>query len=127
MSDELKLCPFCGCAAAPSWYGNKVNIHCDNESCPAMNVDVGYLPYNDAVKAWNTRPIEDALQAGVDRLRKQVETTMDALHKIADHSWFDEIMRGEPAVRIITPEDYERKYYDFIDTAYKAMKVVNDE
>ena len=45
----------------------------------------------------------------------------EALHKIANHSWYDEIMRGEPAVRIITPEDYERKYYDFIDIARDAI------
>ena len=60
--------------------------------------------------------------AEITRLRAQVETMMDALHKIADHSWFDEIMRGEPAVRIITPEDYERKYYEFMDIAKDAIR-----
>ena len=70
MSDEWKPCPFCGGTATTSWYGNKVDIHCDNESCPAMNVDIGDLPYSDAVKAWNTRPIEDAKDAEIARLKE---------------------------------------------------------
>ena len=54
---ELKKCPFCGCAI--SYYANIDEVQCD---CDAMK------PNYFKAEHWNTRPIEDALQARIDEM-----------------------------------------------------------
>ena len=63
--DELKACPFCGSSniqPAPlsdyEWY------RCND--CDALSGRGGAI-------GWNSRPLEDALQAEIARLRKKVE------------------------------------------------------
>jgi len=54
--------------------------------------------------------IEKSLTAQVERLTK-------AMDEIATFDWFKEKWEG---TRIISGEDYERKYYDFIEIARHA-------
>ena len=66
MGDELKPCPFCGqMPRNDSTHLPYLLAHCTNQDCVGswMTVGAGGNKYH-----WNTRPLEDALQAEVDRL-----------------------------------------------------------
>lgn len=77
MSDELKPCPFCGGAASivrrdvepqgDPWYGQKKEDFplCQCGAClfDGSFHEGFYDPAERALKAWNSRPTEDALQA----------------------------------------------------------------
>ena len=69
--NELKKCPFCGSEKTSVFYGNTAVGRCDNCGAHSQKYpeEYGYIAEavdNDlAVKAWNTRPIEDALQARI--------------------------------------------------------------
>ena len=62
--EERKTCPFCG--KLPT--GNDL-IMCHNDKCP-----LGYYGWKHAMSldAWQTRPIEDALRAELERLREEI-------------------------------------------------------
>jgi Lar family restriction alleviation protein len=65
---ELKKCPFCGGEAEIiydiGWYTGSCN------ACGAISQsDLGN---SGAIEVWNTRPIEDALQARIDELAKDI-------------------------------------------------------
>ncbi len=66
MSEKLKPCPFCG---QP---GRK--MYTDQVGCLSFCIN-GDPSDNDlpCVEVWNTRPVEDALKAENDRLRKALE------------------------------------------------------
>ena len=75
MSD-LKPCPFCGkdpnqttaeLGDRPCFY-----YECENPKCHAAEMG-WHDTEQEAIDAWNNRPIEDALQARIDELEKQVE------------------------------------------------------
>ena len=74
---ELKACPFCG---TPAEYiePNDKWVMCPNDGCRVGLFDI-------AKKTWNTRPIEDALQATIDslqmRLDIQTELTGDLMEQ----------------------------------------------
>ena len=61
--NELKLCPFCGeMPKVSNWTLKGITdkrCFCDNENCPV------YLSKTIAIDDWNTRPIEDALNARI--------------------------------------------------------------
>ena len=63
---ELKKCPFCGkMPKVNSWTMHGIaeqRCFCDNEQCPV------YLSKTIALDDWNTRPIEDALNARIAEL-----------------------------------------------------------
>ena len=69
MSDiELKPCPFCGGKAkCIEYYGLFHVICCD---CYIAGRDRPSI--DEAIEAWNIRPIEDALQAENERLKKEL-------------------------------------------------------
>ena len=64
MSEELKPCPFCGSTETRTNYALLPEVIC--LGCDAT-IDTGY-EMDDAIKLWNTRPIEDALQARIAEL-----------------------------------------------------------
>ena len=76
MSEELKSCPFCGAKAEfsdlsyltgkPSWC-----ISCTSSKCFAPHTDT--CSKKEAVKRWNNRPAEEALQKQIAELEKSVE------------------------------------------------------
>lgn len=70
MSEELKPCPFCGGEAETNMilFDSKEIISCSNRKCYAH-----YTGFTTTRKAWNTRPIEDALRAENERLRALTE------------------------------------------------------
>jgi hypothetical protein len=65
MSDELKACPFCGKKPNPNWTDESY-IECTNRKCSVYG-------YGMSTGGWNTRPIEDALQARIAELENQLE------------------------------------------------------
>lgn len=72
MSDELKPCPFCGVSPKEEWHqyrNGTLQVYCDNPECPAESIYTGLLEPSEARKAWNTRPVEDALRAEIERWR----------------------------------------------------------
>ena len=62
MTDELKPCPFCG--KNDSCYVDFDSTCYECQSCGAMC---------NSLDDWQSRPLEAALQAQVDRLRKAIE------------------------------------------------------
>jgi len=64
MKEELRECPFCGGEAgiATSFIGGvySYDVYCTEETCGGeMNC---YESREQAIIAWNTRPVEDALR-----------------------------------------------------------------
>ena len=70
----LKNCPFCGSEKREDGYG----VECKNRQCVTNRLDIS------STEAWNTRPIEDALQARIDELEKELS---DARFCMALHGW----------------------------------------
>lgn len=77
---ELKPCPnpACGSKGRISWEAK--NALCDSESyarvyCTNMSCGMSRIPVS--VEDWNTRPIEDALRAENERLKKALEEIAD--------------------------------------------------
>ena len=84
MSEELKACPFCGKQPEVKsghdpeneWFWVQCVASEDEEGCDNVMSEM-QDDYNEAVKDWNTRPIEDALQAENARLREALEWYAD--------------------------------------------------
>lgn len=78
MSDnELKPCPFCECeiidvVAEEYLDGSKVFYTANCHECDTQHGGL-FETYDEATKAWNTRPLEDALRAEIERLRGDLE------------------------------------------------------
>lgn len=71
MSDELKPCPFCGVAT------DFIDVN-TGEIVPACkNIRCLVIASALTVEAWNTRPLEDALQARITELEKQLQSYKD--------------------------------------------------
>jgi len=64
MSEELRPCPFCG--KEPHIDANYFLYGCRNKDCIADSTN--YEPTIGFFEDWNTRPIEDALQARIAEL-----------------------------------------------------------
>lgn len=63
---ELKPCPFCGSPAKQGY-----QLLCSNDNCPNENRDEQGATFITEAQ-WNTRPIEDALQAQIDALEAEI-------------------------------------------------------
>ncbi len=75
---ELKPCPFCGQPAVmDNWWrsesGTVYYVKCEGYvKGTGCRVSTGaYATREEAAGNWNTRPIEDALQAEIDRLKAE--------------------------------------------------------
>ncbi len=75
MPDELKPCPFCGASATLENNQSLKNPNSDTlywiecSKCMAFDFE-GYTSANCCISVWNTRPLEDALQARITELEK---------------------------------------------------------
>lgn len=67
---ELKPCPFCGSVLhKPKRHNDTVTITSQQINCQWCGVKSVWFPTDKkAIDAWNTRPIEDALQARIAEL-----------------------------------------------------------
>lgn len=86
--DELKTCPFCGllepekimfCDDIIGW---KYILLC--RFCGAKITSLADM--DDAIRKWNTRPAEDALEAEVENLKWTIEKVKNHLVIHRDHS-----------------------------------------
>ena len=68
MSEELKPCPFCGSPAELEQenYSMHYFCWCANENCGCADTH-DYKDARLAIKAWNTRPIEDELRTALKK------------------------------------------------------------
>ena len=73
---EMKPCPFCGgMPKVNDWTLKGITdkrCFCDNEKCPV------YLSKTIAIDDWNTRPIEDALNARIAELEAHIAALEEA-------------------------------------------------
>jgi len=114
---ELKPCPFCGgMPKVNDWTLKGITdkrCFCDNEKCPV------YLSKTIAIDDWNTRPIEDALNARIAELEAEVTKC----HELQD-SYCDRIAQLEKEIarrdEIITrlKEDAERLAATYVVEAF---------
>ena len=58
-SMELKPCPFCG-SEAKLFEQFPYKVYCSKTSCICSAATVGFMSLDEAVKAWNTRPLSGA-------------------------------------------------------------------
>lgn len=67
MTDELKSCPFCGGKAA--LHRPSIAVYA---ICSRCGISTSYIyPPEEAVRRWNNRSAEDALQERIAKLEKQ--------------------------------------------------------
>ena len=92
--DELKACPFCGTGVVSIEYDGLYRwVECGNMDCNAAGkvfaflTDVGNADHIVA-NNWNTRPIEDALNARIAELEAEIDqlTAHDAAER-QDDKW----------------------------------------
>lgn len=80
MTDELKSCPFCG---------GKAELHRPSIAvyaiCSKCGISTSYIyPPEEAVRRWNNRSAEDALQERIAKLEAERDRLREALWKIAE-------------------------------------------
>lgn len=69
---ELKPCPFCGNLPMVGSHGKLDELHevyCEHFACGGEVA--GFSSEAEAIECWNTRPLEDALQAEIDKLKAE--------------------------------------------------------
>ena len=86
---ELKNCPFCGHPFEIVYsddYDGYMIVHPYNCPMETSESETGFVyeSEEDAINQLNTRPIEDALQARIDELEKELS---DARFCMALHGW----------------------------------------
>lgn len=90
---ELKPCPFCGglnqtIEGYLEYHFSEAFVQCD--SCGARSEteedDLLKKAKEKAIKIWNTRPIEDALRAENERLKKALKEAEDRIFEWNDLS-----------------------------------------
>lgn len=79
MSEELKLCPFCGREAIPNSIETE-RVNCFDPGC--YNAE-GWRKYGFSVQTWQSRPLEDALRKQLDiAMRAMSYPTTDEYHSL---------------------------------------------
>ena len=82
MSEELKPCPFCGHEAVATQYivGGKDVVQCTFCSVRTQATD----SRREAIRDWNTRPLEDALHTSAKNAEAKLADYMDGIDRILD-------------------------------------------
>jgi len=75
MSEKLKPCPFCGNKNIRKNFGIFPELFCSE--CEATIY--AYDEHEDLAKSWNTRPLEDALQARIAELQDEINKVNEIL------------------------------------------------
>ena len=88
MRVELLPCPFCGeMPKVNDWSLHGITeqrCFCDNDKCPV------YLSKTIAICDWNTRPIEDALNARIAELEGFNDQLIEAGNEMYEESYWYE-------------------------------------
>ena len=91
---DLKSCPFCGhnileYPKIAEVYRTYTEIYplpssggCFNQDCPLFECAIN-------VVIWNTRPLEDALRAEIERLQKENDELLEKIEYYKDISYYD--------------------------------------
>jgi hypothetical protein len=77
MSEELKLCPLCGSESVILANGA---IRCTKIGCPLYDIH-GHI----FIDSWNTRPLEDALQAELDEFMEKLTRIFVRAERLNSH------------------------------------------
>lgn len=90
MSDKLKACPYCG--------GNNLATYIVTDgSCVVYCINC--YENNDGlshdIDEWNTRPIEDELQARITELEEALKSLRSDKHYVCDDCWYSCPKSGE--------------------------------
>lgn len=110
---ELRECPFCGNDAV-FHYIKDSRYHCWVE-CENGDADIGMFSNDElAIKHWNTRPAEDALQAEIERLKSDLEMQENLIRQmyLENNRAWDEV------------EGWKKLFYDLVD---KQASVSTDQ
>ena len=84
MAEELKPCPKCGGRAVEFHYElDEFSSYVKCEDCLLQTKF--YDNMDDSYNAWNTRPIEEALQAKLKALEDRVRELEDGLREYGHH------------------------------------------
>lgn len=75
---KLKPCPFCGSEGKVRKFDQFFKVFCTNCSCVCSTPQICYYSEEDAVNAWNTRPLSGAA------LSEDWTETIDALQRDLD-------------------------------------------
>jgi hypothetical protein len=90
VSDKLKPCPLCGDDAEMHYEklcGTTIYmVKCSADKCQCQEMG-WHETETDATNVWNTRPIDDALQARIAEL----ETTLQEIHQHYDDTHAEEV------------------------------------
>jgi Lar family restriction alleviation protein len=113
---ELKPCPFCGTKPHPI----TADLHtrpcfyyeCENKTCHAAEKG-WHDTEQEAIDAWNTRPIEDALRSRITELEKHIKNAVDdieaTLKCLPYAPYIDKVKILERIKYILTAEPQEEK------------------
>jgi len=90
MSEELKACPFCGKSVCARFEGDPPRCDCD--------IYGAYFSMQE--KDWNTRPIEAAQAAEIERLREENKALVAALEPFGrpENAWLTDLPDSTPVV-----------------------------
>jgi hypothetical protein len=87
MSDNLKPCPLCGADAEMHYEklcGTTIYmVKCSADKCQCQEMG-WHETETDATNVWNTRPIDDALQARIAELEAEVIQYMAELDRVLE-------------------------------------------
>ncbi len=102
MSEEIIPCQWCGkvpVVKEDTFYDFGLDkeytgfwLFCENPDCPVCGADIA-TTREIAIRIWNTRPREDALQAENERLRELLQAGLDSAACEAD--WFDWVEKAQ--------------------------------
>jgi len=139
MVSELKPCPFCG-SDARMWpshtkadkNGSYEIVGCSNVDCFIEPTTDEYLPYEEAVQRWNTRPAPAATDTGLVTVAKQWKVTAKNWSGLKPEisEPFDEreLVTRSQAEAIITQERKQKDHFaDLAEQRFEELRELKDD
>ena len=115
MSSELRFC-ICGGTASISQYG-RTDLWIYDIVCSICSFTITDTSPEEAVKRWNTRPIEDALQAQLAKANAIIEAQRGVIEAHDEYLTIaDEI--AEIRLSSLAPTAIPQSLHDSINAAY---------
>ena len=104
MNDELKACPFCGAKLTKSVVDRETLYEHPMEN----GCRLGVILFTE--EEWNTRPIEDALEARIDELEAQLSEARARLAEYEAKSVVIKFMNEDELPKIISDDVYSAMF-----------------